>query len=106
MGNSSKAGVYCRLATADETGVMLCVERVCGFAASLGYKNPAVYFDNGKNGLDFDRPELLRLKADVDNGVIDTIITTRIDRIGRDIHKAMECIKRLESKGAKVIFSY
>ena len=106
MDNPSKAGVYCRLATADETGDTLCVERTCGFAESLGYENPAVYFDNGKNGLDFDRPELLRLEADVDSGDIDTIITTRIDRIGRDIHKAMEWIKRLESKGAKVIFSY
>ena len=106
MGNSSKAGMYCRVATADKTGDTLCVERTCGFAESLGYKNPAVYFDNGKNGLDFDRPELLRLEADVESSVIDTIITTRIYRIGRDIHKAIEWIERLESKGAKVIFSY
>ncbi len=42
------------------------------------------YMDDGFTGSNFDRPEFKRMLRDIENGVIDIVITKDISRLGRD----------------------
>ena len=42
------------------------------------------YIDDGFSGLNFQRPGFYRLLADIEAGIIDTVITKDLGRLGRD----------------------
>lgn len=43
------------------------------------------YTDAGQSGKSLDRPELERLRADIESGLIDVVLVTKLDRITRSV---------------------
>lgn len=69
-------------------------------AEAKGYVVVATYSEK-ESGTKEDRPELLRMLADLNKG--DTIIAEHLDRITRlPLNKAEELMAQIEKKGAKV----
>lgn len=92
VGNESffKVGIYLRLSRDDE-----------GYGTSESIKNQKdflvkyvsnksnwilvdIYQDDGYTGTNFDRPDFIRMKQDVEDGKINLIITKDLSRLGRD----------------------
>ncbi len=96
-----KVAVYCRVATADQLALETQKEALVRYATHLGYDQPVFYLDNGYSGLNIDRPDFLRLDADIQAGHIGAVIVCNIDRIGRNAFEVMTWINRLQKKGVK-----
>lgn len=83
------AGLYCRLSKDDEQ---------CGESVSIGtqrailtdycmqhdYAIYKVYIDDGYSGMNFQRPGFKALLEDVEQGVVNMVITKDLSRLGRD----------------------
>jgi site-specific DNA recombinase len=54
------------------------------YATDHGFSNTKYYVDDGWSGANFNRPGFEALMADVDNGLISTIICKDMSRFGRD----------------------
>lgn len=54
------------------------------YAKKMGFEIDKEYIDDGYSGINFDRPAFEKLKFDIDNGLIDTIITKDMSRLGRE----------------------
>ena len=103
MPNEKRAALYCRVARADNDAIMQQEAVLRDYAANNGYDNISVYADNGESGLNFDRPALSRLEADIEAGVISTVIVRSLCRIGRDIFKTEDWIVNIRRKGVSFI---
>ena len=58
------------------------------YAEEHGFYNTRYYVDDGYSGTTFDRPGFQAMIADVDAGLIDTVIVKDLSRFGRDYLKA------------------
>jgi|GEM_PF-4791967 len=71
-------------------------------AEANGYRNIETYIDNGFNSNDFDRPALNQLSADIDAGIVGTVIIMSVSRIGRK-SEALNWIYGIQRKGVRVV---
>lgn len=54
------------------------------FASNHGFTNCRYYVDDGISGTTFDRPDFIRMIADIENGLVGTVIVKDLSRLGRD----------------------
>lgn len=54
------------------------------YAEQIGLNVDKEYIDDGYSGINFDRPGFEQLKEDIDKGIIGTIITKDMSRLGRE----------------------
>ena len=64
---------------------------------------PTTYDDGGFSGGNMDRPALQRLLAQVDAGLIDTIVVYKIDRLTRALPDFARIVERLDRHGASFV---
>lgn len=64
---------------------------------------PTAYDDGGFSGGNMDRPALQRLLAQVDAGLIDTIVVYKIDRLTRALSDFARIVERLDCRGASFV---
>ncbi len=57
---------------------------LCAFARKNNFSVHDEYIDDGISGTTFERPEFLRMKADIEGGQINLVITKDLSRLGRD----------------------
>jgi Site-specific recombinases, DNA invertase Pin homologs len=103
MSKENRAAIYCRLACANDDRIAKQKAILQNYAEMKGYTKISVYEDNGVGGLDYDRPALSRLEADIQAGSIDVVIVQSIDRIGRNDIKTIEWITGILQKGVKFV---
>jgi len=84
--------LYCRLSRDDElagdsNSIVNQKAILQKYAEENGFYPTQFYVDDGFSGTTFDRPDFNRMIADVQAGVIDTIIIKDMSRFGRDYLK-------------------
>ena len=81
--------LYCRLSQDD----MLAGESnsitnqksiLLKYAKENGFTNPQFYADDGYSGTNFDRPDFQRMKSDIEDGKVSTVIVKDLSRLGRE----------------------
>lgn len=83
------AGLYLRLSNEDEKfGYSVSIETqeaiLKSYCKQHGIEVYDVYIDDGLSGGNFNRPGFIRLKEDMENGIINCVITKDLSRLGRD----------------------
>lgn len=87
--NEKITALYCRLSQEDELAGDSCSiqhqKQILGeYAKNNGFANPVYFVDDGYSGMTFDRPDVQRMLAQVDNGEVSTIIVKDQSRLGRN----------------------
>lgn len=54
------------------------------YAEQIGLNIDKEYIDDGYSGINFDRPGFEQLKEDIDKGIVGTVITKDMSRLGRE----------------------
>ena len=60
------------------------MQKLLYHASQNGIAAFALYVDNGYNGLNFERPAFSLMQQDMNNGRLERIVVTSLDRISRD----------------------
>lgn len=86
---SVKAGIYCRLSqdddcAGDSSSILTQKMILTKFCEQNEIKVYDTYVDDGYSGLNFNRPSFQRLLGDIEKGLIDSVITKDLSRLGRD----------------------
>ena len=103
MLNEKMTALYSRVAHADHDAIVRQEIKVRNFVYDKGFTNIFAYTDNGESGLDFNRPALSRLEADVEAGRVCVVVVQNYDRIGRDFIKTEKWIANARRKGVSFI---
>ena len=84
----NRAALYCRLSVDDGDGESMSVanqrEMLTRYAKEKGFFVQKVYIDDGYSGTNFNRPQFKKMIADIENGLIDIVITKDLSRLGRE----------------------
>jgi len=85
-------GVYCRLSREDGNGESLSIGpqklMLTEYVTSRNWRIVDCYCDDGVSGVGFDRPELNRMKDDIEAGKINLVICKDLSRLGRNYIEA------------------
>ena len=84
-----KAGLYLRLSKEDDgsgESVSIGTQRaiLTEFCQSHQYEIGKIYIDDGYSGLNFSRPGFLEMLCDIENSLINMVVTKDLSRLGRD----------------------
>lgn len=83
------AGLYLRLSKDDDQkgeSISIGTQRsiLVDYCETHGYKIHRIYVDDGYSGLNFNRPGFQSLLEDINQGLINMVITKDLSRLGRD----------------------
>ena len=81
--------LYCRLSQDDmlageSNSITNQKDILLKYAKENGFLNPQIYADDGYSGTNFDRPDFQRMKTDIENGKVSTVIVKDLSRLGRE----------------------
>ena len=84
-----QAGLYLRLSKDDmqqgeSTSIGTQRDMLTDFCNKHNFAIAKIYVDNGYSGTNFNRPGFQELLDDVDNGIVNLVITKDLSRLGRD----------------------
>ncbi len=84
----NRAAIYCRLSVDDGDGESMSIQNqrdmLTRYAKENGFLVHKVYIDDGYSGTDFNRPQFKQMIEDIENKLIDIVITKDLSRLGRD----------------------
>lgn len=95
---NSKAGIYCRVSTSEqnaENQQKMCEE----YCRREGIEIYHVYVDNGVSGMKESRPAFNELLTAMRQNKFNTLVVTKLDRMGRSLQHLMRIIEELNSRG-------
>lgn len=89
MNTNKITALYCRISREDElTNVSSSIETQKAYLKRYSnqnkYDNIRYYIDDGYSGANFERPGFIALKNDIENNLIEIVITKDLSRLGRD----------------------
>lgn len=84
-----KTALYCRLSKDDgkdceSSSIKNQKLKLQNYANEKDFEVFSIYIDDGWSGMNFNRPDFIRMMNDVELGYIDTIIIKDFSRLGRD----------------------
>ena len=103
-----KAAIYARVSTglqategtSLESQIDLCIKK----AKELGIREIEIYKEEGFTGEDLDRPEMNRLRHDIQKNNFTHIICTHPDRLSRDMTDKLIVCREFEKNGIELVF--
>ena len=103
-----KAALYCRLSVDDgRSGESISIESqkilLRQYCKSHGITDYEVYDDDGYSGTNFERPAFERMREDIENGRIDTVIVKDQSRFGRSYIEVGMYVEEFKDKGVRFI---
>lgn len=82
---------YARLSQEDSskekefsTSIYNQLSLIKSYAKSMGLKIDKEYIDDGFSGTNFERPAFEQLRSDIDSGLVGTVVTKDLSRLGRN----------------------
>jgi len=97
--NKFNVGIYCRLSKDDKdfknesSSISNQKQFLTDYVNEKGWRLRDIYVDDGFTGTNFDRPDFSRMKDDMENGVINCVITKDLSRFGRNYVKVGEYLE-------------
>lgn len=84
--------LYCRLSRDDDlqgesNSITHQKAMLLKYAESNHFPNPQFYVDDGYSGTNFERPDFVRMIADIEDGAVRTVIVKDMSRFGREYLK-------------------
>jgi len=101
--NKQDTALYCRTAQYSDIGIEAQQRNLRSYAKKHGYTDLVLYTDNGVSGLTFDRPAFNKLQADIEAGLIGTVIVKSCSRIGRNAIEVTQWIRKMTEMGVDII---
>ena len=103
-----KAALYCRLSVDDgRSGESISIESqkilLKQYCKSHGITDYEVYDDDGYSGTNFNRPAFERMREDIENGLIHTVIVKDQSRFGRSYIEVGMYVEEFKDKGVRFI---
>lgn len=99
---TTRAGIYTRVSSEEQaaggTSLELQVERCRAYVQAQGWTLADEYVDAGVSGAKASRPALDQLMADVRAGGIDTVIVSKLDRLGRSTAHLAPLLAELDER--------
>src|SRR5690606_25171503 len=95
-----KVGIYVRVSTQEQAkegySIPTQIKLLEAFCDSQGWKKREVYADPGQSAKDTNRPELKRLKKDIQKGEVDVLLVYRLDRLTRSVRDLFDILQYLD----------
>ncbi|WP_018934499.1 recombinase family protein [Gracilibacillus lacisalsi] len=78
-------------------------ERLEAYAKVMGWEKPIYYMDDGYSAGSLKRPQLQKLIKDIENQKIDTVMTTKLDRLSRNLLELLQVINFMETNDCSYV---
>jgi DNA invertase Pin-like site-specific DNA recombinase len=98
----TRAAVYARVSTKEQSTEAQ-VGQLTAYCQARGWAEVAVFRDDGISGVRDSRPELDRLRQRMAAGEFDTIVVSKIDRLGRSLGMILRLWDEADAAGVRVI---
>ena len=97
-----RVALHARVSTSDQC-CEIQLDSMRRWARAFGHKVVGEYIDHGVSGAKRSRPELNRIFVAAEQGLIDAVVTTKIDRFARSVKNLLDYIELLKSHKAAYI---
>lgn len=101
------AAIYARVSTDEQaehgTSLGAQVERCRAYALSQGWQVADEFVDEGVSGAKASRPALDRLLSAVRDGMVDTVIVAKLDRLGRSMRHLAALLGELDDRSVRLV---
>jgi len=92
LNQTAITALYCRLSRDDDlqgesNSITHQKAMLLKYAESNHFPNPQFYVDDGYSGTNFERPDFVRMIADIEDGAVRTVIVKDMSRFGREYLK-------------------
>ena len=98
----TRVAVYARVSTKEQSTEAQ-VAQLTTSCQARGWDNAAVFRDDGISGVRDNRPELDRLRQRMAAGEFDTIVVSKMDRLGRSLGMILRLWDEADAAGVRVI---
>ena len=98
----SRVAIYARVSTKEQTTETQ-VAQLTAYCQSRGWTDVAVFRDDGISGVRDNRPELDRLRQGMIAGEFNSIIVSKMDRLGRSLGMILRFWDDADAAGVRVI---
>jgi len=102
-----KIAGYLRVSTDEqaETGHSLSEqkERLEAYSKAMNWDKPTFYIDDGYTAGSLKRPQMQQLLKDVENQKVDILVTTKLDRLSRNLLDLLQVIKFIENNNCNYV---
>jgi DNA invertase Pin-like site-specific DNA recombinase len=98
----TRVALYARVSTKEQSTEAQ-VSQLTAYCQARGWTEVSVFRDDGISGVRDNRPELDRLRGRLASGEFDTIVVSKMDRLGRSLGMILRFWDNAEAAGARVI---
>jgi len=98
----TRVALYARVSTKEQSTEAQ-VGQLTAYCQARGWAEVAVFRDDGISGVRDSRPELDRLRKRMAEGEFDTIVASKMDRLGRSLGMILRLWDEADAAGVRVI---
>ena len=98
----SRVAIYARVSTREQSTESQ-VAQLTAYCQARGWRDVAVFRDDGISGVRDNRPELDRLRQGMAAGQFDTIVVSKMDRLGRSLGMILRLWDDADAAGVRIV---
>jgi len=98
----TRVAIYARVSTKDQSTEVQ-VAQLTAYCQARGWTDVAVFRDDGFSGVRDNRPELDKLRARMLHGEFESIVVSKMDRLGRSLGMILRLWDDADAAGVRVI---
>ena len=98
----SRVAIYARVSTREQTTETQ-VTQLTAYCQARGWTDVAVFRDDGISGVRDNRPELDKLRERMVHGEFESVVVSKMDRLGRSLGMILRFWDEADAAGVRVI---